>query len=51
MGNAHMILGAFQITCRGLGDGNAAVLAARATDGNGKLRLALRDIAGHDRIE
>ncbi len=28
MGNAHVILGAFQITCRGLGDGNAAVLTA-----------------------
>ena len=51
MGNAHVILGAFQITCRGLGDGNAAVLAARAADGDRKLWLALRNIAGHDRIE
>ena len=29
----------------------AAVLAACTADGDRKLRLALRDIAGHDRIE
>lgn len=46
-----MILSAFQVTGRGLGNGNAAVLAARAADGDRKLRLTLRDIARHNRIE
>lgn len=46
-----MILSAFQVTGRGLGNGNAAVLAARAADGDRKLRFTLRDIARHNRIE
>lgn len=51
VGDAHVILGAFQVTGRGLGNGDATVLSARAADGDRKLRFTLRDIARHHRIE
>ena len=51
MRDAHAVaVGAQVVRCR-LGDRDAAVLAARAADGDSELLLALGDVARHDAVE
>ena len=49
--DAHVIVPALKVAPRRLRDGDASVLAARTAHGDGKLGLALRDIAGHHRVQ
>lgn len=51
MGDTHVVLMALQVTPGRLGDGDAAMLTASASDRDGESRLALGDIPGHDGIE
>ena len=46
-----MVAPALQIVGRGVGDGDAAVLAACAADGDGQVAFALGDVAGHSDVE